>query len=211
MTDCVTTAAAQVAKDNLQSVCFIEGDARSVDLGREFDAVICLYDVVGSYADNGENIKILQNCGRHLKAGGRLLVSVMNFELTEHQGKLFFSLESDSKALTELKPSTKMEKTGNVFDPDFYLIDSVTGIVYRKEQFVEGNQLPTELIVRDRRYRRREIEDMCRKVGLDVLWSRFMQSGHWEGELDGRDSRAKEILVLCQKASSDTDSVSPGA
>jgi hypothetical protein len=92
-----------------------------------------------------------------------------------------------------------MEKTGNVFDPNFYLIDSVTRIVYRKEQFVEGNQLPTELIVRDRRYRRKEIEDMCREVGFEVIWSRFVQSGHWEVELAGQDSRAKEILVLCRK------------
>jgi hypothetical protein len=123
----------------------------------------------------------------------------MNFELTEGQGKHFFSLESDSKPLSELRPSTKMESTGNVFDPNFYLIDSVTLIVYRKEQFVEGNQLPTELVVRDRRYRMQEIEDMCRKVGFEVIWSRFVQSGHWDVALAGQDSRAKEILVFCQK------------
>jgi hypothetical protein len=155
--------------------------------------------VVGSYADESDNVKILQSCWKHLKPGGKFLLSVMNFELTERQGKHFFSLESDSKPLSDLKPSTKMEKTGNVFDPNFYLIDRVTGIVYRKEQFLEGNQLPSELIVRDRRYRRNEIEDMCRKVGLEIIWSRFVQSGHWEVGLEGHDDRAKEILVLCRK------------
>jgi 2-polyprenyl-3-methyl-5-hydroxy-6-metoxy-1,4-benzoquinol methylase len=194
--ECITTATALAKRNKLAGSRFIEGDARSINLRSEFDAVICLYDVIGSYADDGENLKILQNCARHLKPGGKLLLSVMNFELTEHQGKLFFSLERDSKPLSDLKPSATMEKTGNVFDPSFYLIDSATGIVYRKEQFAEGNQLPVELIVRDRRYRRSEIEDMCRTVGLEVIWSRFVQSGHWEAELEGRDSRAKEILVL---------------
>lgn len=81
--------------------------------------------------------------------------------------------------------------------------------MYRKEQFLEGNQLPTELIVRDRRYRKNEIEDMCRQAGLEVIWSRFVQSGRWEVELEGHDSRAKEILLLCQKPSPNADSVAP--
>ena len=109
-------------------------------------------------------------------------------------------MESDSKPLSELRPSTKMESTGNVFDPNFYLIDSVTLIVYRKEQFVEGNQLPTELVlsvIADTECKK--IEDMCRKVGFEVIWSRFVQSGHWDVALAGQDSRAKEILVFCQK------------
>ena len=210
VTDCVRTAIALAAKDNLRGARFIEGDGRSINLRLEFDSVICLYDVVGSYADDDENCEVLQNCWRHLKPDGKFLLSVMNFELTERQGKYFFSLESDSKPLSELKPSTTMEKTGNVFDPNFYLIDSRTRVVYRKEQFLEGEQLPTELIVRDRRYRRNEIEDMCRQVGLEVIWSRFVQSGRWEVELEGHDSRAKEILLLCRKPFPDADSVAPG-
>ncbi|HEX3684986.1 MAG TPA: class I SAM-dependent methyltransferase [Bryobacteraceae bacterium] len=196
---CIALAMERVTKDHLQRISFIEGDARNIDLRREFDALICLYDVVGSNADSDENGRILQNCVRHLRPGGKLLLSVMNFELTEHQAKSFFSLEVDSKALSELRPSKTMERTGNVFNPDHYLIDRDTKLVYRKEQFVEGNDLPVELIVRDRRYRRDEIEDFCRGAGLEVLWSRFVQSKHWDVGLDAHDERAKEILVLCQK------------
>src|SRR5260370_13307365 len=50
ITDCVTTATALAAKNSLPSVRFIEGDGRSINLGREIDHVICLYDLVGSYA-----------------------------------------------------------------------------------------------------------------------------------------------------------------
>jgi 2-polyprenyl-3-methyl-5-hydroxy-6-metoxy-1,4-benzoquinol methylase len=183
----------------VRSFEFIEADARNLDLGKTFDAVICLYDVIGSYANDDENLSILRASALHLRPGARLLLSVMNFELTQHEGKMFFSLEKDSKPLSDLPPSKTMEATGNVFKPEFYLIDADTKVVYRKEQFVEGDHLPAELIVRDRRYYRAEIEDLCRSVGLAVEWSRFVQAGHWDTELDALDRRAKEILVLCRK------------
>src|SRR5205823_3812089 len=77
--DYVIAATALATKNSLQGARFIEGDSRSINLAREFDAVICLYDVVGSYADDSENLKILRNCSRHLKLGGKCLLSVMNF------------------------------------------------------------------------------------------------------------------------------------
>jgi 2-polyprenyl-3-methyl-5-hydroxy-6-metoxy-1,4-benzoquinol methylase len=186
-------------RQHLVGVRFIEGDARKIDLQEDYDAVICLYDVIGSYAENTENMLILLNCARHLKPGGLLLLSVMNFELTEYQAKQFFSLTGEPKKLADLEPSQTMETTGNVFNPDFYMIDRKTEVVYRKEQFAEGNKLPTQLVVRDRRYRRSEIEAMCEESELEVIWSRFVQAGNWENGLDAQDQHAKEILVLCGK------------
>ena len=73
-----------------------------------------------------------------------------------------------------------MEKTGDIFDPDYYMMDTETKIVYRKEQFSAGFSLPAELIVRDRRYLKGEIENICRTVGLEVVWSKFIRAGHWD-------------------------------
>lgn len=179
---------------------FIKGDARHLELQQLFDAVICLYDVIGSYADQDENVRIIRSCVRHLRPGGRLLLSVMNFEMTERHAKHFFSLESEPRALSDLKPSNIMERSGNVFNPEFYLIDRKTRIVYRKEQFKQGHQLPVELIVRDRRYSREEIKGLCIQEGLVVNWTRYVQSGKWDVELDAVDKDAKEILVLCTRA-----------
>lgn len=189
----------QADRRHLTGVRFIEGDARTVNLQQEYNAVVCLYDVIGSYADEADNMLILDNCERHLKSGGMLLISVMNFELTKHQAKHFFSLTEEPRRLADLKPSQTMETTGNIFDPDFYMIDQKTEVVYRKEQFAEGNELPVQMVVRDRRYRRTDIEQKCRQTGLEVVWSRFVQTGHWEKALDACDKRAKEILVLCRK------------
>ena len=90
-----------------------------------------------------------------------------------------------------------MEKTGDIFDPDHYMLDTETSIVYRKEQFAEGTTLPAELVVRDRRYRQQDIESLCRSVGLEVIWSRFVRAGRWSESLDS--GSAKEILVFCKK------------
>ena len=159
LADFFQKARESAANRQLNGARFVEGDARVIDLQERFDAVICLYDVIGSYADDSENMRILDNCYRHLRNNGLLLLSVMNLELTEQQAKHFFSLDEDSNRLAELKPSQTMETSGNVFNPEFYMIDRKTEIVYRKEQFAEGDQLPAQLVVRDRRYRRAEIEE----------------------------------------------------
>lgn len=185
------------------NVEFICRDCREGDFGIDYDAVICLYDVIGSYADDRENEKILHQIAKSLKTGGYALISVMNYELTSMNAKHVFTLEKEPNKLLTLNPSNTMEATGNIFDPDFYLVDVDTQVVYRKEQFVTGNALPVELIVRDRRYKRDEISMLCQNAGLKVISATFVQAGHWDNPLTATDSSSKEILVLCQKEKSD--------
>lgn len=175
-------------------------DCRSCNLGREFDVGICLYDVIGSYADDSENMKILVNLSKHVRLGGYVLLSVMNLELTERNAKHRFSIQTNPDKLLELKPANIMETSGDIFDPDYYLIDDQTKLVYRKEQFRLGSNLPEEILVRDRRYMREDIEAMCRKASLKVLWSKHVKSGGWEQAQPPKGDKAKEILIFCQKA-----------
>jgi len=129
----------------LSNANFLATDCRTSDLGRQYDAFVCLYDVVGTYADDSENGRILQNAVRHLRQNGMALISVMNFELTERRAKHYFSINTEPDKLLQLAPSQTMEKTGNIFDPDFCMIERNTNVVYRKEQFSEGTTLPAEL------------------------------------------------------------------
>jgi 2-polyprenyl-3-methyl-5-hydroxy-6-metoxy-1,4-benzoquinol methylase/GNAT superfamily N-acetyltransferase len=174
------------------------GDARDFSLGKTFDAVLCLYDVVGSFTDVADNERIISSVRQHLRPGGRALISVMNLDLTYRRARHRFSLRKKPNRLLELPASNTMEATGNVFNPDYYMIDEVTDIVYRKEQFTKGHELPVQLLVRDRRYRRADIIGMCMKMGLNVLWSRYVRAGQWDVELGAEDDNAKEILLLCE-------------
>ena len=170
-----------------------------MSLKERFDAAICLYDVVGSFVEPTQNRAILKNLAEHLRPGGLALISVMNMDLTVKNAKHWFVLEEEPDRLLTLKPSMTMENTGDVFNSDYYMIDRQTFIVYRKEQFKSGSELPEEFLVRDRRYYQAEIENECAAAGLDVVWSRFVRAGKWSDPLPAESGSAKEILLLCQK------------
>ena len=175
---------------------FIEGDCRSLSLHQHFEGGLCLYDVVGSYADDADNEQILRNLARHLKPGAFCLISVMNLEATMARATQLFDVAKEPDRLLSLPPSSTMETTGNIFNPAFFLVDEPTGVVYRKEQFSRGQQLPEELLVRDRRYTKSTIASLCGRAGLDVVWSRFVGAGSWS--VEGTAAHSKEILVLCR-------------
>lgn len=175
-------------------VAFFPGDCRAIDLRRKFDAGLCLYDVVGSSPSNDDNLAVLSNLARHIKPGGRVLISTMNMELTRELAKHRGSISANPELLMDLPASSIMEETGDVFDPEHYLLDEAAGVVYRKEQFTSGPRLPAELIVVDRRYERSELADMCSAAGFVEDWSRYVQAGRWDVDLGPLDKRAKEIL-----------------
>jgi 2-polyprenyl-3-methyl-5-hydroxy-6-metoxy-1,4-benzoquinol methylase len=181
------------------AVEFTVGDCREIRLGKTYDAVICLYDVIGSYAEDRENLRIVESMHAHLAPGGYALLSVMNLELTKLRAINRFSLNAEPDKLLALHAANLMETTGDIFDPQYYMIDRDTDVVYRKERFVEGGSLPLELIVRDRRFTKEQIEELCRQAGLEIVWSRFVRAGQWATPLDRTDDRAKEILVLCRR------------
>jgi 2-polyprenyl-3-methyl-5-hydroxy-6-metoxy-1,4-benzoquinol methylase/GNAT superfamily N-acetyltransferase len=180
-------------------VKFQVGDCRTIDLDDVFNVGICLYDVIGSYVDDRDNLSIISNLAKHIAPGGYIILSVMNMELTERINKNWFSVSRDPDKLLDLPPSRTMEKTGDVFNPDYYMIDRDTRTVYRKEQFGDGDDLFDELLVRDRRYTEQEIKQCCFDLGLEVIWTRFVRAGNWAEPIDRVSNKAKEILVLCRK------------
>ena len=136
---------------------------------------------------------------KHLKPGGVALISVMNYELTLSQAKNKFKLSNNPDALLSLKPCNIMERSGNIFDPEYYLVDEETGLVYRREQFKRGRALPVELIVRDRRYKMETIKHMCEQSGLIVENCKYVSARDWNNSLDLHNKSAKEILLKCRK------------
>jgi len=94
---------------------FEVGDCRDIELGDRFDGAICLYDVIGTYATDADNLAILQNLARQVKLGGHILLSVMNMELTVRKARYRFSMTPDK--LLMLKASNTMQSSGNIFNP----------------------------------------------------------------------------------------------
>jgi 2-polyprenyl-3-methyl-5-hydroxy-6-metoxy-1,4-benzoquinol methylase/GNAT superfamily N-acetyltransferase len=181
---------------------FVTGDCRHFNAEQEFDVALCLYDVIGTFPDSKENILILENLVKQVKMGGLVAISVLNSGSVIDVVQRKVSLRSKTKELLELPPSTTMQETGQIFNPDTILIDTDTGIFYRKEQFDNaGTQLPCELIVRDLRYSLAEIEAMCSRVGLRKIICKPVQTGGWNASpsLSEKDKKAKEILYIGYK------------
>jgi 2-polyprenyl-3-methyl-5-hydroxy-6-metoxy-1,4-benzoquinol methylase len=175
------------------------GDCRFIDLGKTFDVGLCLYDVIGSYADNKDNIEILKNLAKHIKSGGRVAISVMNYTLTEKLAKHRASMPEEVEKLVKLSPSRTMKNTGNIFNPEYFLLDEKSRVVFRKEQFDRDLRLPAEIIVTDRRYEMYELEEMCADVGFEKIKTFCVQSAHWDVELPPDDQRAKEVVYIGRK------------
>ncbi|MDO5416885.1 MAG: GNAT family N-acetyltransferase [Lachnospiraceae bacterium] len=192
------------SKGDSPRVRFVEGDCRSIELKETADLALCLYDVVGSFVKEKDNLDIIRNIYRHLNESGLLVMSVMNLELTSALAKNWVSdLQKELETLVKLPPSRIMQSSGNIFNPDYYLLETNTGVVYRKEQFENEGDLSAEYVIRDKRYSRREICGLLELAGFRILETRYVQAGRWEKALDAEDLAAKEILIFAEKMNFD--------
>lgn len=184
--------------ENLQ---FYNEDCRYFKSQTQADTVIALYDVVGSFQNDEDNEKIIANAYANLRQGGYFVLSVMNMALTKHLAKKenIGVFEDNLKQIQALPPSDTMQKTGNVFKPEYYFLDNSRGLVYRKEQFYGDDDLQGEYIIRDRRYTKKELQEILEKNGFEVLDIYCTQLGNWNKKLNDIDIGAKEILAVCRK------------
>lgn len=186
---------------NISGVDFQLADCRELGvLPEPADLITCLYDVIGTFTDDLENEKIIQGITKNVKLGGYIAVSVMNFELTEHIAiHKTLDVRTNPMALFELKAAKIMQKTGDIFNPEHFLLETSTGLIYRKEQFEDDKALSAEYVIRDRRYTKANICALLQKYGFEIIESRYVQAGKWDIPLNAVSSKAKEILVIGRK------------
>lgn len=194
--------ALKTASDQKLNNCeFVCQDLRTLDQKEKYDLALCLYDVIGSFPEENDNRSIIRTAYDSLKHGGYLALSVMNMELTD-------SLVPDSQKgdvlhdpllLLKIPPSSTMQMTGNIFDPQYMAIDTIDQIVYRKEQFSDDESLPAEYVIRDKRYRMGEIKSLLESEGFDIVNHKYVRAGDFMTGLDATDEHAKEIFVLARK------------
>lgn len=173
-------------------------DVRNLKLTKKADVILCLYDVIGSFPTPSENLKIIKAAKRNLKKGGLFICSVMNMELTESICKYKFDIYKNPKELFKLKASQTMQQTGNIFNPDNFIIDTSTNLVFRKEMFKGDGFLDSEYIIRDKRYTKAEILTLLQNNGFEILESRFVRAGKFDESLNATDKNAKEILTIAR-------------
>ena len=194
-----------VKKKENEKLHFICADARTVSLNKKYDVAIALYDVIGSYPDEKDNLKILENAYKHLKRHGILIISVMNMvvtlaEVKKHNNCIVnIKKPRNARKFIQLKSSETMQQSGQVFDGRLIMVDMSTGLCYRKEMFFTEDSLPIEYIVVDRRYSLEGINRLVRSVGFVVSDCYCVQAGKFDEQLPPDDPKAKEILIVAKK------------
>ena len=87
------------AKNNNTNVKYYVADARSFKTKNKFDACLALYDVIGSFPDEKDNLKIVRSAYKNLKKDGTFILSVMNMELTQNRCKkaknIFYGIDNN--------------------------------------------------------------------------------------------------------------------
>lgn len=195
----ITEAIQKANNLSLKNIKFFEADCRYFENKQKASLILCLYDVIGSFASDNDNYLIIKKAFDLLKPDGYAVFSVMNYESTLFNAKYLFSFAKDANKILDLSASDTMEKTGNIFNPDYYLVDTDTHLIYRKEQFSSCTGLPIELIVRDKRFTMDEITSMCKSVGFSIIEAKYTNASDWNESHSPTSSRAKEILLICQK------------
>ena len=167
----------------------------------KYDVAIALYDVIGSFPNDKENLNLLKSIRKILNNKGILIISVMNMTYTKRKcWNVLEDIDDNIDALLKLQGTNTMQKTGDVFSGDSMLIDDKSGIVYRKEQFFSKNSLPCEYIIRDRRYTIKGIDNLLQKAGFRVIDSYCFSAKNMSQEVD--EISGKEIFVVAQKQNS---------
>jgi len=197
----INEAKKNAEQENVSKCEFVCDDVRYYHDSITYDKVICLYDVIGSFPEEEDNLKIIATAHNLLKERGIFILSVMNMELTEtlvldtNKG----NLQNNSDIIRKLPPSHIMQSSGDIFDPKFLAIDTSTGLVYRKEQFSGDDGLSAEYVIRDKRYSMDEIVNMLEKHGFEIVESRYVRAGYFNDSLKNTDKHAKEICIVARK------------
>ena len=125
-----------VASERLPNVPFHEGDMADFDLGKHFDAVVCMFSSIGYVRTEGRLRSAVASMSRHLEPGGVLVVEPWlspEVWLGRHVGAVFV----DEPELKIARMNIAQRKR-NVSIVEFeYLVGTPDGI----ERFTERHEL----------------------------------------------------------------------
>lgn len=87
------------AAKNAPNVEFIASDARDLDLGRQFDAVTCLFDSINHITNPDDLIKVFSRTYAHLKDNGVFVFDVNSEEASMSAGERDFAVADKEDAI----------------------------------------------------------------------------------------------------------------
>jgi ubiquinone/menaquinone biosynthesis C-methylase UbiE len=127
----------KIARKKHPEIQFIEGDMRGLDLGRQFDAITCLFSAIGYMKTKPDLRKAVRSMSRQLLPGGVLLVEPWFSQEQWNVGRV--SINQVEKPDMKLVRMALARKRGKVSLLEFqYLIGTPRGIKHLTEHLELG-------------------------------------------------------------------------
>lgn len=125
-----------------------EQDLRSFDLGRQFDAAICMFDAIDYVTDNGELREFLQRVRAHLRPNGLFVFDFWHATpiLRSHDPVRVREYSLDDKRITRIS-STKLNVAHQTADVEFRVLvmNNENHVTESRETHVMRYFLPQEM------------------------------------------------------------------
>ena len=172
-------------------------DARRAPAIQAAPLVLCLYDVLGSSDLHSDALDLVDGLFRLCIPGGTLVLGSMN------GSQMIRGLAGDriimgEPKLMDLEPVNTMQKSGEVFEFGKMAFNPMTGILYRREQFFDGERLCQDCILKERRFTAAEVAQLLVAAGFEVRQCMTVRAGKWD--FSGRfDPDAPELLFVCRR------------
>ena len=184
-------------EQNSGDVKFDVADARIVPLMEGSDLVLCLYDVIGSSPEIEDAKKVIQGLFRLCKPGCSVVIGCMNgLQMTRRLG--INCMVTGEPTLGELTPLSAMQRCGEVFNFDEMRYDPRSGILYRREQFVEADRVIQDLLIKERRFIPIEITQLLSEAGFAEIEVTSVRAGSWDFQ-SNFDPDSPEIVYTARR------------
>lgn len=122
----------KIAKKKFPNISFHQGDMTTFDLGRQFDAITCLFSSIGYVKTRSNLHKAIRNMNRHLLPGGVLIVEPWFTPEQWPPGRVY-ALQVEKPEVKIIRMSHGGQK-GKVSVLEFqYLIGTAKGIEHQTE------------------------------------------------------------------------------
>lgn len=172
------------ASTNKMPVKFMDGDMRTIKLGR-FDAVISMFNAVG-HLTKADFEKAIKNIGKNLKDGGIYVFDILNLDAMNDRAVKALSMDF-----------TKMAGDTKIHNIQYSEIDRKNGrlISYDSYNIQKGNEAPKKLKNRFtlQIYNAKEIAEMLARNGFEVILQLGMDGSKFIND------KTKSILTVAKK------------
>ena len=155
-----------VARQNVKGARFQRADMVTLNLGKEFDVIICLFSSIGYIKTSADLKRTLQNFGRHLKKGGVVIIEPWLTKETFYNGRPQMTTYGDDHIKIARLNVSKVRGNVSILDMHYLVAEKDKTV----KHFVDRHELSM--------FESQQILKFMRQAGLRA---KFIRNGLMKG------------------------------